>query len=691
VTNNVLAHNMTKSHVAVLSPFLAKTFQLVLANLVIFLIYRLLFLSLFSGPAALLQAPAVLLHGLHLDVALLWLELCVLSAVVITTRYLRYRLVFSLLWAFTYINCFSVVVNLLFFRERNQHVWEMLLANLDSPSEILVALAPFIYHHPFALVALLLLTGITVGVAFRHGRILAGHSLDLWRTPLALGSLLVTLGLLYLVSLHSVASKRHGGFHLEVTTSMRHMQFGDFILNQAVINPLYDLIQYYAPSWLTRPRYELDPQQALDLSRKLLSLPPGDVRYPLLRTIRDEVPLGIRNVILVEVEGLGGSILDYRVGGEYLMKYVRELGERGLYFPNIVQSFCATDGSVFATATSLHRTFSLGEQDSTFFPYEINGLYGSLSRILGNQRYRHYFFAGFRQRNMRFVSFMSNQGYETFGFEDLASRLGNRANEEMDLLGVFDGPMLREAAKVILKGQSHFTAHLVTATSHSPWAVPPALKERVEDDRLATFQYVDQSIREFIETLRAQLPDFNHTLFVIIGDHTSVTFGSGYTERIRVPLVLFNTELAKTREQWVDRLNGQGSHVDLLPTILALLEGEQVYSGMGRNLLSAETMASGVISSTHHNSLYLKDGFALEYTPHNRNARLFPIECGEILNRDVSNEHPEIVDQLRTEYLALYETSERLTRERRLLPLTELNLQKSLVADVSAEQTTPGP
>src|SRR4030095_8217445 len=127
--------------------------------------------------------------------------------------------------------------------------------------------------------------------------------------------------------------------------------------------------------------------------------------------------------ILIEVEGLGGSLLDYRVGGEYLMKYVRELGDRGLYLPNIVQSFCATDGSVFATATSLHRTFAPGAEYSFFFPYEVDGFYGSLPRILGTETYRHYFFAGFRQRIDDFVSFMQNQAYEAFGHSELRKRL----------------------------------------------------------------------------------------------------------------------------------------------------------------------------------------------------------------------------------------------------------------------------
>jgi len=650
--------------------FLGKMLQLILINCAIFLAYRLLFIGSFVASTAFADVPMTLLYGLRLDIALLGLEISSLAGLALATRHLRYRLMLGALWAFTYLNFLSVLANFLFFRERNQHLWEMLLANLDRPSEIFVALEPFVDVHPFLLVALLLVTGSTIAVALRHSRTLASQSLDLWRSPLALGATVGAASCFILLNVDVVPRKTRKQLHHEMVGSTRRMKSGDYILNQAVINPLQDFIHYYAPSRFTRFRYQLEPQQALDLSRSLLGLPPGDDRYPLLQKIRSEAQLGIRNVVIIQVEGLGGSVLDSRLGEGYLMAYLRELGDRGLYFPNIIQSFCATDGSVFATTASLHRTFGLSEKDSNFFPYEVNGLYSSLPRILGTKTYHHYFFAGFRQRIEDFLSFMRNQAYETFGNGDLHKRLGARATEESNNLGIYDGPLLREAATVILTSPGPFTAHIVTATSHSPWTVPPSMTDRIADDALATFQYVDRSIREFIETLRAQHSDFAHTLFVIIGDHTSITFSGSYTERIRVPLILFNTELAKQRERWANRQGSLGSHVDLLPTMLALLDGEHLYSGMGKNLLEARTVASGIISSSHHDSLYIKNGFALRYTPHSMTTELFPIENGEIITRDVSEQSPEIVEQLSREYLALYETSERLTRERRVFPLT---------------------
>src|SRR5215510_358734 len=120
--------------------FLGKTLQLILVNCAIFLAYRLLFIGSFVASAAFADVPMTLLYGLRLDIALLGLEISSLTGLALATRHLRYRLTLGALWAFTYLNFLSVLANFLFFRERNQHLWEMLLANLDRPSEIFVAL-----------------------------------------------------------------------------------------------------------------------------------------------------------------------------------------------------------------------------------------------------------------------------------------------------------------------------------------------------------------------------------------------------------------------------------------------------------------------------------------------------------------------------------------------------------------------
>jgi phosphoglycerol transferase MdoB-like AlkP superfamily enzyme len=377
--------------------------------------------------------------------------------------------------------------------------------------------------------------------------------------------------------------------------------------------------------------------------------------------------LGIRNVVVIMVEGLSSALIDHRVGDEYVMPYVHGLCEQGLCFRKMIQSFSATDGSVFAIVTSLPPPFALSHTRD-LPAQEINGFDGSLARSIGADGYRHYYVAGFRQRSGDFVTFMGNQGYRGFGYDDLGARLGDRARAGSNALGVFDGPMLQEAAKIIMAGSGPFTAHLMTATTHSPWTVPPSMTNRVADEVLASFQYLDQSVRDFVETLRREDPDFDHTLVVITGDHTSHVFDSRTMERLRVPLILFGPRLARAKDRWASRQERPGTHLDIVPTVLGLLDGEHLYSGMGRNLLGPDAGESGLISGTYGSFLYIKDGFALRYTLGTGGSELFRTRDSDVLFRNVSDEQPDVVARLRRELLALSETAHRLGRDRRIFP-----------------------
>jgi hypothetical protein len=633
----------------------------------VFAVYRVVFIGLFGAPGALWGAPAALLRGLGLDAALLAVELGFLALLTLATRRLRLRATLGGLWIFTCANALCAVVNLFVFRERQQHLWEIVPANIGRPYEMLIAFEPFATAHPLVIGAGLLGLALAALAARRHTRPLAGQAVDLWR-PAAFAAAVAVIGAFLLVALETVPTKATKGLQIRLVSSLDRMRLGDYVLNQAVGNPLQDLIGVLGLPDGTAP-YQLDAQEALDLSRRLLGLPAGDPSYPLLRLVRGEAQLGIRNVVVIMVEGLSVELIDHRVGSEYVMPYLHGLCEQGLCFRKMIQSFSATDGSVFAIVTSLPPPFALS-RTADLPAREINGLTGSLARSIGADGQRHYYVGGFRQRSADFVTFMGNQGYRGFGYDDLRARLGDRAGADTNALGVFDGPMLQETAKIILSGSGPFTAHVMTATTHSPWTVPASTTNRLADPVLATFQYVDRSVRDFVEVLRLKDSDFEHTLLVITGDHTSHVLDSRSMERLRVPLILFGPRLARAKDRWASRQERPGTHVDIVPTVLGLLDGTHLYSGMGRDLFDTGAGAgeAGLISGTYGSYLYFKDGFALRYTLRNDRSELFRLRDGNIVYRDVSDQDPETVARLKRELLALSETADRLSRDRRIFP-----------------------
>ena len=222
-------------------------------NMLIFGVYRALFVAWF-GPPGSRAASAVIARGLRLDAAALAAELLAVGAVLLITRRARGAVLAGALWTLTTLNLLVAGIDLLFYHERNQHLWEMLFANLAELHDIWVALEPFLLQNP-GTVALLLGGVAAIAVtAVTHARRLRGHRHDLWRpwpVPVAAVAGLALIGLLMG---HWTTVKRvfpHASVEFVWISSRHQMVFNDYVLNQAVVNPVWDLVHEYLPAALT--------------------------------------------------------------------------------------------------------------------------------------------------------------------------------------------------------------------------------------------------------------------------------------------------------------------------------------------------------------------------------------------------------------------------------------------------------
>ncbi|HEY7041896.1 MAG TPA: LTA synthase family protein [Methylomirabilota bacterium] len=646
---------------------------LVALNLLIFTMYRAMFVAWF-GSHARGSAAAVIFRGLRLDAAALAAEVVAVGLLLLVTRRARGALLAAVLWTLTTINLLVAGIDLLFYHERSQHLWEMLFANLAEPHDIWVALKPFLLQNPGTVALLLALVAGLATLAVVHARRLRAHRHDLWRPWPVPAVGIAALALIGLLMGHWTTVKRvfpHASLEFVWISSRHQMAFNDYVLNQAVVNPVWDLLHEYLPTAITgsRPPYRLAAREALPLAQRLLGVPLGDRPYPLLRTVHGIGGLGIRNVVVIQVEGLGTSMLERDEPQGPVMPYVRSLIAEGLYFPRVYQSFFSTDGAVFATSTGLHWTNAFSGGSPRLTESVLGAYFASLPRMTDGHGRRSFAFSGFRHRTADFVSFTRNLGYRATGFEALAGRLGPRAAEEAGPLGVHDGPLLREAAATAAATKDAFTLYVMTATSHSPWTVPDGAATPLGNGPVGTFRYVDDSIRAFVERLRAQRTDFDQTLIVVTGDHTSIPFGTQRIERLQVPLVLAGPPMARARARWPARSEAEVSQVDILPTIASLLDGTRPYAGMGRSMLEPRPPdGAGIITSDRTDTFYFKDGFALRYDLQSGDSDLFEVTRDELRPTDVSAQHPEEARRLTREFLALYETTDRLMRENRVFP-----------------------
>ena len=649
----------------------------VLGNLFFFFAYRVFFLNAVVPDSTGADYLVAALYGLRLDVALLALELSFLCLIVLLLGALSYRAVAAYLWGWTYLHLFICAANLVFFQERNQHLWGMFLTHISQPSQIVVAVAPLLMQAPWLSAASVILTAVFCFVAYRHvmsfGVAQLGHVKSAGARRKTLGIML----LLAAVSLEPIRIKTNDwplGWILRFTASRYYMTQDDYLRNQTVVNPVHDFLTYHLPAELHRERgFQTSREAALRIVRTTLDMPQQEQSYALLREMRANADLGIENVVLLIVEGLTESLIHHDEDNQPVMPFLRRLEQESLYFANIYQSFNSTDGSIFATVTGFPETF-VARETKDFLAYDLGGHYPSLPRILKGAAYDHFYFQGFRHRHQDFLGFFRNQNYTTYGLDYFEARLRDDPSgaAAVNALGVFDQVFLLESAEVLAKAPKKFTATIQTATSHSPWSTPNDFARVFNDKHLNTFRYVDQAIDAFMARMKEKSPRFEQTLFVIVGDHTSVIVEKNLGARLRVPLFIYNANISAQRNRWSGRVQGLGSHVDIVPTILGLLGQPFCYSGMGKDLLAESSAGRGVISGNLREGHYLKNNLMLLYAPYFGIMELYGIENRLIGGHDLAKEQAAgAFAEMKGEYLALYETSKRLTREANLFPLDD--------------------
>jgi len=128
-----------------------------------------------------------------------------------------------------------------------------------------------------------------------------------------------------------------------------------------------------------------------------------------------------------------------------------------------------------------------------------------------------------------------------------------------------------------------FLATSLTMTTHYPYKVPDKkfeiFTEDTQDyDYLNTMHYADWAIHNFIESMKKS-PRFKNTIFIFVGDHTHHRFLNYYEDR-NVPLLIYAPGIIQAKQD--DRITSQ---LDIIPTILGLINKEAYFSAMGRDLL----------------------------------------------------------------------------------------------------------
>ena len=183
---------------------------------------------------------------------------------------------------------------------------------------------------------------------------------------------------------------------------------------------------------------------------------------------------------------------------------------------------------------------------------------------------------------------------------------GSYDSPEIDVWGISDLSLFREANAVLAREKKPFFAVIQTSGNHRPYTIPEDnedfvmltendLPEPVQNygfqslEELNSFRFMDHSVGHFME-MAAKEPYFDNTLFVFFGDHGIHAPAGKHTpayeeqlkiQGLRVPLVLYGKSVI-SRPEVFDTI---ASEVDVLPTIARLTRTPYLSTTLGRDLM----------------------------------------------------------------------------------------------------------
>ncbi|WP_242308029.1 LTA synthase family protein [Bacillus cereus group sp. BfR-BA-01331] len=289
-----------------------------------------------------------------------------------------------------------------------------------------------------------------------------------------------------------------------------------------------------------------------------------------------------KNVIVVTLESLQTFLIGASVNGQEVTPFLNEFINESYYFDNFFHQTGQgkTSDSEFLIDTSLYPL----NRGAVFFTHGNND-YTATPEILRQQGY---FTSVFHANNATFWN--RNIMYSALGYDRYYNELDYKITPETNLnWGLKDIEYFDQSVDILKTVDQPFYARFLTLTNHYPFTYDEDTKfiepynsgNGVFDRYIVTARYLDESIKKFIERLKAE-GMYGDSIIVLYGDHYGISEKHNramaqFLEKDQITefdtLNLQRTPLyihipGQTEGQTISKPTGQ---IDMKPTILNLL------------------------------------------------------------------------------------------------------------------------
>ena len=345
-----------------------------------------------------------------------------------------------------------------------------------------------------------------------------------------------------------------GGVTVSTMSPARAYYSADIRLNHAAVNPMFNLVYslLHVDTLGRQMRYYESDSDAQDLVNAYTGVPvsASDSLAMSAVRLRTDRP----DVYVVILESFSNHLMP-SLGGESVAVRLDSIAAHGVLFTNFWAESFRTDRAI---PTILSGYPALPTTSVMRYPDKFSKLPSLASSLKLAGYSTHYYYGGdinFTNMNAYLVS---------TGFDHIVKDTDFAVSQRLSKWGVHDDVLFERV--LADKRPARSLTVVQTSSSHEPFEVP--YRSVHANERANAFAYADSCVAAFINGLHRN-GQWDNALVVMVPDHWGA-YPKGLTDyrgRHQVPLILTGGALAGTPR----RIGVTGSQSSIAPTVLALM------------------------------------------------------------------------------------------------------------------------
>ena len=434
-------------------------------------------------------------------------------------------------------------------------------------------------------------------------------------------------------------------------------------INAACLNPIYSI---FTSTFLPSEKFTFSTEEAnVRTVRQLLDLgqaPLLDNSFPLLRISQGVEGGNRKNVVIFILESWSGKDLGCLGSGINITPFFDDLSRQGMLFTNFFATGIRTPEGVFSVLCSFPNQPLKPIMDR---PVVYQTRFRPISQILDEAGYHTIFFHGSSLNFDSLKKFLKYIGFQkVFDKRNLAPAVPYNSP-----LGYHDEDVLRKADEEFSKQNGNpFLGVIYTIDTHPPFSIPEGFPEAYPSTTKSnkyfnSLRYSDHALKTFFDSAKTK-PYFKNTIFIFVSDHSRTRDKFNFNDQHHIPFLVYSPGYVQPGVNKV-----VGGQLDILPTILGLLQLKTPHSSWGRNLFEVPKNA-GFAASVAGNEVRWHDSRYLLNDSLTGDPLLFDILHDNNCKENVwsqRNTEGEILEENTRSFISL---SQKLMYQNRIYPLS---------------------